>query len=60
MPKLEIVDVDYEVIKHETDKAWLFVINTKDVWIPKSVGELDTDAKSVAVPTWFAVEHELV
>jgi len=55
-----IEDIDYERIKHETDLAWLFVINGKDVWIPKSVGELDVDEKQVAVPYDWAYEEGLI
>lgn len=56
----ELADIDYEDIKHETKKAWLFVINGEDKWIPKSIAEVDEDAKQVTVPMKFAVEEGLV
>lgn len=58
----EIVDVDYERIKIIGDhrKAILFVINGEDKWLPRSLIEVDTDARVVTMPIWLAVEKELV
>ena len=64
MPKYnnELVTFDCEV-KDSTDKAWLLVIDDKEVWVPKSIGQLEHDGKIVddvlLVPTWFAEEEEL-
>lgn len=47
-----------------TDRAWLFVIEEKEVWVPKSIGEwtpstTDGVVGVVEVPTWFAVKNQL-
>jgi len=44
---------------HETEKAWLFLIQDEEVWIPKSQGqwELHDDAESdgtLELNKWFA------
>ena len=58
MPQL--VDLDYEKIKHRTEKAILFIIDGEDRWIPKSIAEVDEDGKVVTVPYDFAYEEGLI
>lgn len=43
--------VQFESIKHETEKAILFVINKKEIWIAKSLIFLK-DANVIVVPRW--------
>jgi len=52
--KSDIVDVAYESIKIDDDKyrSILFVIGGEDIWLPRSLIEVDVDAKTVAVPRW--------
>jgi hypothetical protein len=57
----EIVTVDCE-LKHQTEKAWLVVIEGEEFWCPKSIGEFTaTSADGVVgeleAPTWW-VEKE--
>jgi hypothetical protein len=59
MPKYdrEVYDVDCE-IKNETDKAWLIVVDGKDYWVPKSIGDFtptspDQVSGEMTLPQWF-------
>lgn len=56
----QLVDLDYESIEHETEKAVLFLINKKKVWIPKSVAEVDFRGRVVTIPYRWAYENELI
>ena len=59
----ELADLKYTLRKKEVDEhrgAYLLTIEGKDVWIPKSLAELDEDDMTVTVPLWFAQEKELV
>jgi hypothetical protein len=56
----QLVDVDYEEIIHETEKATLFAIDGKDTWIPKSICEIDRDAKKVRVRYQYAYRVGLI
>ena len=61
----EEVQVAYQKVVHETDKAWRVVIDDSDpfqpkaCWVPKSIGELDEEACEVWVPRWFAEQEDL-
>jgi len=57
-PQLE--DVEYYEIIHETEKAILFDIDGKQVWLPRSMIEVNRDDKVVTMPHSFAVEKEIV
>ncbi len=56
----EKVTYDAELV-NETEKAWLFEIDNKKHWIPKSIGEWnpsrDRVSGTVDLPNWF-VEKE--
>lgn len=54
----ETTDFECEV-KHETDKAWLMLINDEEYWIPKSVSEYDEETGKITVDTWWAKKNEL-
>lgn len=58
----ELTDVDYERIKVDdpTLKAVLFVINRKEVWLPRSQIEVDTDDKTITMPEWLALDKGLI
>ena len=60
MPQL--VEIDYEQHKEEadTDKAYLFVINGEDEWVPKSLCEIDSDSRQITVPRWFAKNNGFI
>jgi hypothetical protein len=44
--------IDVEELVHETEMAWLFLINGEEVWMPKSQCDYDGET-SLAVPTWL-------
>lgn len=62
MPKQseELADIDFERKVHETEKAWLLLINGERKWIPKLIAEVDFGDKVVTVPVDWAVENGLV
>lgn len=55
----EIVDVRYSQIKVDSEryKSILFEIGGKEVWLPRSLIEVDADAGTVALPAWKAEEE---
>lgn len=67
--KSNVVDIEC-ILVHETDDAWLINAEdeddeTKNVWVPKSVGELvskemSADKYILTVPQRFAEKKELV
>jgi hypothetical protein len=57
--KSDLVDIACE-IRLETEKAFLIYDGDKEVWIPKSIGEWDQDAKTMAMPEWFATDKGLI
>ena len=57
------VEVDFDVLIHETSGAYLLLICDSQVWIPKSqVHELfeDGDGKTVIIPEWLATAKDLI
>lgn len=63
MKNHDIIEISCQK-KHETEKAILVVnLKNKDVWLPKSQIEIDSEAKGVIelqMPEWLAVEKELI
>lgn len=57
---MKLADIDYDEVLHETADAILFRIDKREVWIPKSIAEVDTDAKTFTIPEQFAIKNELV
>lgn len=55
----EAEDLEYEKIKHCTDKAVLFRMEKSDVWIPKSMIE-GIDVDTVSVAKWFCEKEDLI
>lgn len=56
----KLTDVEYDEIVYETAQAFLFNIGGKEVWLPKSVIEVDVDSKTITLPEKFAIDKELV
>jgi hypothetical protein len=55
-----VVDLKFSRIKHETEKAFLFVFGSKhEVWLPKSLCEVDLQDKVVTLPENIAVDREI-
>ena len=55
----EIVDVRYDRIKIDDDrhKSVLFQFDEKEVWLPRSLIEVNTDDKTVTMPVWKAEQE---
>lgn len=43
----------------ETPNAVLLKFDNKEVWVPKSICEVDVDDGTVQVEEWFAIKNEL-
>ena len=57
----EFPDVSYEKLVRETEKAYLFLIGKRDIWLPKSeVEDLDELEKTFNIPRWLAERNNLV
>lgn len=58
----DLVDVTVTFVR-ESERAWCVNDGTKDVWIPKSKGELERQARGVCeltIPEWLAKEKGLI
>lgn len=51
----DLVAIEYEEVKHVTDKAALFVIDGEKTWVPRSQIHSVTE-ESLEVSEWLAVE----
>lgn len=60
MKSSKLVDIEFDKIEYETDKAWLFVFGGKKVWLPKSITDIDYDSNTVTLPEFMAIEKEIV
>jgi hypothetical protein len=60
MTHSKLCDVAYDEIIHETEKAVLFLIDDKEVWLPRSVIEIDSDIKAITLPERMAIDKGLV
>jgi len=51
-------------LRYETDKAFLIYDGDREVWVPKSLAEIERAPGSttviVTVPEWFAKKMELI
>lgn len=65
MSKSGYVDVEVELIKHETDDAFLLVIDDDEYWIPKSqVRDADNYSKgeeevTMSLTEWICDNNDL-
>ena len=57
-----LCDVEYDRIKIDDKKykSILFTIGGKDVWLPRSLIEVDEDAETVTLPEWKALDEGLI
>lgn len=55
----EVVDVRYDRIKINDDrhKSVLFQFGEKEVWLPRSLVEIDADNSIVIMPAWKAEQE---
>lgn len=55
------VDVPYDEIKHETDKAYLMAVAHGNEWMPKSqIIDLNEEDSICTIPYWLAEQKGLV
>lgn len=63
MKNHDIIEISCQK-KHETEKAILVVnLKDKDVWLPKSQIEIDSDEKGIVelqMPEWLALDKGLI
>jgi hypothetical protein len=55
----DIIEIAGE-LRHETDKAYLLFDGDKEVWISKSLGEWDSQSKTMQMPEWLALQRGLI
>jgi hypothetical protein len=53
-------EIEYDDIEHETDRAIMFNIDNRLVWLPKSEITFDRDEMTIELPEWLATEKGLV
>lgn len=58
--KHDLVDLNFDEVLAETEKAWLIVIGDEKHWLPKSQVEIDLEDRQVTLPKWLAEEKELM
>lgn len=49
-----LVELDFEELKRETDRAWLVTIDGNDYWLPKSQCDIDIRCCTVWISRWLA------
>lgn len=62
MPKQELFDLAVDLI-HQTEKAWLIDDGKKQVWVPKSMAELDKNPDgtyTLTAPERFLQSKDLI
>lgn len=61
MKQKELLDFNVLLV-HETEKAWLINEGTKEIWIPKSIGELVREDKIwiLTIPDFVAKDKGLI
>jgi hypothetical protein len=57
---MKLTDIKYDGIVRETEKAYLIDFGGKEVWLPKSIIEVDIDTMTVTMPERIAIEKEIV
>lgn len=56
----DVTDYEFEEVAVESKKAYCLKFADGDEhWIPKSVAEVDLDARTVTLPQWFIDKNEL-
>jgi hypothetical protein len=51
--------LEFDTMVVETEKAHLVSFGAEEVWVPKSISEVDINYNSVVLPEWFIIENEL-
>jgi hypothetical protein len=57
--RYELLHFTYDLIEHETNKAWLIRLSKDKIWFPKSQCILNEDKSVIEVPRWMAEEKEI-
>lgn len=55
----EYIDLVYDDLIYITTLAYLIKFDDQIVAVPKSISELTTQSKIIAVPEWFMIQEEL-
>jgi len=56
-----LVEISFDEIKAETDKAKLFIIEEEEYWIPVSqIEDIDDENNIVYLTQWIAEQKELI
>ena len=55
----ETITLLYDSIITEGPSAYLLLFDNFDVWIPKSISNIDKDNKTIDVPLWLVEKEEL-
>jgi len=56
----DMLEFNFDEVEAETEMAWLLKIDRDKTWFPKSRCRLDSQAKTVEVPEWLAMEKGLI
>lgn len=57
----DLIDISGD-LRHETTMAYLFHDGTREVWLPKSMVEIETigSVATATMPEWLALEKGLI
>lgn len=55
----KVIDLSFDALTNETDKAWCLDIDGETYWFPKSQCELYESDKVIVVPDWLVKEKGL-
>lgn len=59
-PEPFYVTLQYDIILHDTLKAWLIAFSGEEVWIPRSQADIIDETYSlIQVPNWLAKKRHL-
>ena len=53
------VDIEFDDVVHETEKAYLISVDGNEIWIPKSQ-IIEMDDSTMTIPEWLAEENDLI
>jgi len=52
--------IEYDSIIHETEDAYLIVVEDNKHWFPRSITEIDEDFNCLKAPLWFLNDKGLI
>ena len=59
-PEPYYITLQYEMILHDTIKAWLVLFDGEEVWIPRSQADIIDETYSlIQLPKWLAEKRHL-